>query len=357
MNDPGGIDRRQLLKLVGVGGAALVGAGVEGGVWSRLAAFAAPEEAAAASGSSLACILSPAKTEGPYFVDEKLNRSDIRIDPSDGSVQAGVPLKLTIRAFDADRGCAPVEGATIDVWHANAQGTYSDVSQNGTVGRKYLRGFQRTNTSGAVQFTTVYPGWYQGRTIHIHFKVRLYDGSSKTYEFTSQIFFDETANNAVMGLAAYQRGRTRDTLNSNDNIYGSDGAQLLASTDGSSSAGYAATFDVGLAGLPASASASTTDSKLAATLTKSAFDRTASGQRRLTVTLAVDETISADIRLLRDDTTLAHRTYTQLKAGTRRPTVTLANKVAGGSARLQVTLKDAAGNTKTIRRSVRVPTR
>ena len=119
-----GIDRRQLLKLVGAGGAALVGAGaVEGGVWSRIAAFAAPEDAAAAAGTSLACVLSPAKTEGPYFVDEKLKRADIRIDPSDNSVQAGVPLQLTIRAVDSDRGCAPVQGAAIDVWHCNAQGS------------------------------------------------------------------------------------------------------------------------------------------------------------------------------------------------------------------------------------------
>ena len=136
-------------------------------------------------------MLSPAKTEGPYFVDEKLNRADIRIDPTDSSVQAGVPLQLTIRAFDSDRGCAPVQGATSTSGTANAQGSYSDVAQNGTAGKKYLRGFQMTDATGAVRFTTIYPGWYQGRTIHIHFKVRLFDGSSATYEFTSQIFFDE----------------------------------------------------------------------------------------------------------------------------------------------------------------------
>ena len=158
-----GIDRRQLLKLIGAGGVALVGAGaVEGGVWSRIAAFAAPEDAAAATGTSLACVLSPAKTEGPYFVDEKLKRADIRIDPSDNSVQAGVPLQLTIRAFDSDRGCAPVAGAAIDVWHCNAAGRYSDEAQNGTTGKKYLRGYQVTDDTGAVKFTTVYPGLVPG---------------------------------------------------------------------------------------------------------------------------------------------------------------------------------------------------
>src|SRR5262245_30094620 len=129
-----GIDRRQLLKLIGAGGVALVGAGVAVGGWTRIAAFASPEDAAAATGTALACVLTRARTEGPYFVDEKLNRSDIRIDPGDNSVQAGVPLQLTIRAFDSDRGCAPVTGATIDVWHCNAQGLYSDEAQNGTTG-------------------------------------------------------------------------------------------------------------------------------------------------------------------------------------------------------------------------------
>jgi protocatechuate 3,4-dioxygenase beta subunit len=347
-----GIDRRHLLKLIGAGGAALVGVGAEGGVFSRLAAFASPEDAAAATGTSLSCVLSPAKTEGPYFVDEKLNRADIRVDPTDNSVQAGIPLQLTIRAFDSDRGCAPVQGATIDVWHCNAQGSYSDVAQNGTVGKKYLRGLQKTDAAGAVKFTTIYPGWYRGRTIHIHFKVRLFDGSSETYEFTSQIFFDEQVNNTVLSQAAYNRGRTRDTLNANDNVYGSDGSQLIASTTGAPAAGYAAVFDVGLSGLPASAS--TSDAKVAATLTKAAFD-SAGGQRRLTTTLVLGETVSADLRLLRGGTTVARRQVATLKAGTRRPTLLLAKKVAVGSAQLQVTLKDAAGNTKIARRTVQVP--
>jgi protocatechuate 3,4-dioxygenase beta subunit len=355
MNENTGIDRKQLLKLVGAGGAALIGVGVEGGAWSRLTAFAAAEDAEAAAGTSLACVLSPAKTEGPYFVDEKLNRVDIRTDPSDGSTQQGVPLALAIRVFDADRGCAAVRGATVDVWHCNAQGSYSDVAQNGTVGKKYLRGSQTTDGSGTVRFTTIYPGWYQGRTVHIHFKVRLFDGASETYEFTSQIFFDESVNNTVMSHAAYQRGRARETLNSNDMVYGSDGARLVADASGSVGAGYASTFDVGLTGLPASASRA--DTALAAALTKAAFDRTGSGQRRLTLTLSLDETVSADVRLVRNGATLARRRYAQLKAGTRKPSLVLGQKLAGGHARVQVTLEDAAGNTKVARRSVRVPAR
>jgi protocatechuate 3,4-dioxygenase beta subunit len=303
----------------------------------------------------MACVLTPAKTEGPYFVDEKLNRSDIRTDPADSSVQAGVPLQLTIRTFDADRGCAPVEGAAVDVWHCSAQGLYSDEAQNGTAGKKFLRGYQKTDSTGAAKFTTVYPGWYQGRTIHIHFKVRLLDGSGETYEFTSQIFFDEALNNAVMALPAYNRGRTRDTLNANDMVYGSDGAQLLASASGGTSAGYSTVFDVGLSGLPASAKVGAADSKVSGSLTKAAFDRTTDGQRRLTVTLALDETVSADVRLVRNGATIGRRQIATLRAGTRKPTVVLAKKVVPGGAQLRVTLKDAAGNTKVTRRTVTIP--
>jgi hypothetical protein len=235
---------------------------------------------------------------------------------------------------------------------------YSDVQDNmagnfNSVGLKFLRGFQVTDSTGLAKFVTVYPGWYQGRTVHIHFKVRLFDGSSETYEFTSQIFFDEATNNTVLALPAYNRGRTRDTLNANDNVYGSDGAQLLTDANGSTSAGYAATFDVGLSGLPAGASS--TDTKLAASLTAAAFDRTAGGQRRLTLTLDVDEPVSADVRLLRGNTLLARRKVAKLKAGTRKPTLLLAKKVGAGNARLQVTMKDAAGNTKVARRTVQVP--
>jgi protocatechuate 3,4-dioxygenase beta subunit len=352
MNESG-IDRRQLLKLAGVGGMTLVGVGTGSGLLTRLDAFAAPEEAHAAAGSSLGCVLSPARTEGPYFVDELLNRSDIRTDPMDGSVQAGVPLELAIRVFDSDRGCAPVAGATVDVWHANAQGSYSDVAQNGTGGRKYLRGFQRTDASGTAEFTTIYPGWYPGRTIHIHFKVRLYDRSSVTYEFTSQIFFDEGVNDAVMSRPAYQRARTRDTLNSSDNVYGSDGGRLLAGTSGGASAGYASTFDVGLAGLPASAVAR--DSSVAASLAGTAFSRTTNGTRRLTVTLDLDEAVTADVRLVRRGATLGRRSYAKLAAGQRKSTVDLSKNVASGAAELRVTVKDASGNTRVLRRSVQVP--
>jgi hypothetical protein len=201
----------------------------------------------------------------------------------------------------------------------------------------------------------VYPGWYQGRAVHIHFKVRHYDGASATYEFTSQIFFDESVNDTVMRQAAYRRGRPRDTLNAGDTIYGSDGSQLIASTSGGASAGYAATFDVGLTGVPAGASsAGSTGSTVAASLTATRFGRTARGLRRLALTVDVDEAVSADAKLVRGGRTIARR-QVALKAGTRKPALVLAKGVAAGSASLVLTLKDAAGNRKVVRRTVNVP--
>ena len=126
----------------------------------------------------------PQQTEGPYFVDNMPNRSDIRSDPSDGLVQEGIPLHLVIHVYGLDNNglCSPLKGAQVDIWHANSQGVYSDVSDQGTTGKKFLRGYQLTDNNGTVKFTTIYPGWYQGRAIHIHDKVRTFNGSEKTLE-------------------------------------------------------------------------------------------------------------------------------------------------------------------------------
>ena len=169
------------------------------------------------SGGSSTCVLTADLTEGPYFVDEKLNRSDIRSDPVNGTVSAGQLLTLT---FNVSRvtgsSCTPLTGAYLDVWHCDAAGVYSDVSGSA---RKFLRGYQITDASGVAQFTTVYPGWYSGRAVHIHFKLRLFTGSTKTYEFTSQFFFDETLTSLVHAQAPYSSRGTRNTRNTTDGIY------------------------------------------------------------------------------------------------------------------------------------------
>jgi protocatechuate 3,4-dioxygenase beta subunit len=174
-----------------------------------------------ASGSS-ACVLTASLTEGPYFVDEKLLRSDIRTDPITGVVSQGVPLSLTFNVSRvANSACTPLTGAYLDVWHCDAGGLYSDESANGTSGKKYLRGYQITDANGLASFTTIYPGWYSGRAVHVHFKLRLFAGATKTYEFTSQFFFDETLTSTVHALSPYNTRGSRNTINSTDGIYSS----------------------------------------------------------------------------------------------------------------------------------------
>jgi protocatechuate 3,4-dioxygenase beta subunit len=149
--------------------------------------------------SAGACVVTPEQTEGPYFVEEHLHRSDIRFDPGDGSVRPGLPLKLQIHVQVIDRvGCRPLAGAVVDIWHCDAQGMYSDVSERRfqSVGSRFLRGDQVTDASGAVRFATIYPGWYPGRAVHIHLEIRTQPDAANRLQWTSQLYFDD----AITGM-------------------------------------------------------------------------------------------------------------------------------------------------------------
>ncbi len=195
--------------------------------------------------TNAACVVTPALTEGPYFVDERLNRSDIRTDAATGIARAGVPLGLTFRLSQISSAgiCAPLAGALIDVWHCDASGLYSDVAAQSTIGQKFLRGYQTTDAAGSAQFTTIYPGWYMGRAVHIHFKVRTNPAGSSGLEFTSQFFFDESLTDVVHAQAPYSAKGRRDTRNSSDGIYVLGGSQMLI-TLAPSGNGYAGSFGV-----------------------------------------------------------------------------------------------------------------
>lgn len=215
-----------------------------------------PESTAASEGASEtatmevlpACVVSPELTEGPYFVDENLNRSDIRTDPSTGGAFDGAPLELALRVLQVGgEDCLPLEGAQVDIWQCDALGVYSDISDPGfsTVGQQFLRGFQVTDSDGVARFTTIYPGWYQGRTVHIHFKVRSSASTDTSYEFTSQLFFDDELSDRVFQQEPYAGKGDRGTRNDNDGIYQESGNQLLLNVEETGS-GYAATFDIGM---------------------------------------------------------------------------------------------------------------
>ncbi len=194
------------------------------------------------------CLATPPETEGPYFVEEKLNRSDIRVDPADGSVRPGVPLTLQINVSQVtNSSCGVLAGARIEIWHCDASGTYSDETANNSRGRKYLRGYQIADENGVVNFTTIYPGWYAGRAVHIHFKVRTYSGATKLDEFTSQFFLDESITDVIHAQSPYNTRGQRDTHNTTDGIFrGTANSDRLILNMTKTGQGYAATVDVGV---------------------------------------------------------------------------------------------------------------
>jgi uncharacterized protein (TIGR03437 family) len=219
--------RRQALLLLGSGAAALAG------------------KASTASGTCVAA--SPQATEGPYWVDEMLDRSDIRTDV-DGSQRPGVPLTLAITVQELSAGgCAPLAGAHVDIWHCDAGGAYSDEAANNTVGHRFLRGYQISDDAGQVSFLTIYPGWYSGRTIHIHVRIRTYSGAAVYDEFTSQLFFDDATNDLVMAQSPYSTRGRRDTRNTNDMVLqGMSNSSSMFVNLSPTTQGYAATATIGV---------------------------------------------------------------------------------------------------------------
>jgi protocatechuate 3,4-dioxygenase beta subunit len=248
------LTRREVLGLLG--GSALVAAcGPIGAPSSPIATtVAGSTPAATTTGAAAAalpsCIVRPALTEGPYFVDEKLNRSDIRSDPSTNAAKPGVALALTFLVSKVSgTSCAALASATLDVWHCDALGVYSDATDptfGSTKGTKFLRGYQTTDANGTAKFTTIWPGWYQGRAVHVHFKIRTTAANGQVSDFTSQLFFDEAMNDQIFAQSPYsQKGGAGRLRNEGDGIFqGSGGKLTLVPTKAAE--GYAATFDIGL---------------------------------------------------------------------------------------------------------------
>ena len=232
------LSRRAAVVLLGAAGYAALAGRPRAGGW-------------AATQGVGPCVARPAQTEGPYFVDEALHRADIRADPADGTVRPGLPLDLAIVVSRlADGTCAPLAGAQVDVWHCDHQGVYSDVRDPGfdTTGRKFLRGYQRTDAAGRARFTTIYPGWYEGRTVHIHFKVRSPAERRPGFEFTSQLYFDDAVSDRVFAAAPYAGRPGLRTRNGGDGIYRRGGSQLLVTLEQAGD-GLAGVFHVALQGV------------------------------------------------------------------------------------------------------------
>ena len=240
------LSRRDALKALGVSGAALLAACAP--VQSDLPQPAIGEQdptlPAERTSELPTCVVRPELAEGPYYVDAAFNRSDIRSDPGTGLVKEGVLLNLTFKVMQVmDGSCVPLQGSKVEVWHCDALGVYSGVSDPGfdTTSRKFLRGYQVTDANGQAFFTTIYPGWYPGRTVHVHFKVQ-HDAPEKSSIFTSQLFFDEAVSDRVFALPPYSSRGQREITNSTDRIFDS---QLLMNVAPAND-GYAGSFDLGM---------------------------------------------------------------------------------------------------------------
>jgi protocatechuate 3,4-dioxygenase beta subunit len=257
------LSRREMLGLFGAAGAAgavlLAGCSSDDKAPAQATSVPAQGEAAsptanASAGSSVtagatsvpSCVVIPELSEGPYFVDEKLERADIRSDPGTGQQRQGVQFNLTVNVVQVSgASCQPLADAMVDVWHCDAVGAYSDVNDNmtgSTMGQKWLRGYQNTNSSGQASFTTIYPGWYPGRATHIHFKVR-----KGNEEFTSQWFFDDSLSDQIHSqLAPYSaKGANGRQQNSRDSIYRQSN-DLLTLEVARNGEVYEASFSIGI---------------------------------------------------------------------------------------------------------------
>ncbi len=223
------IGRRHALGKIGFAGVALLASSRCGDGTTT-----APTESGSTTTTvspTAACVLTPAMTEGPFYFDA----GQIRRDITEG--RPGTPLLLALEVVNAGT-CSPIRDAVADIWHCDASGIYSGYGSEGTAGERFLRGIQVTDANGRVEFDTLYPGFYRGRTIHIHLKIHLDERTA----VTSQLFFPESVNDAVMATSPYNASGTRDTRNSNDSIF-SSATILDVTSDGE---GYAASLVIGV---------------------------------------------------------------------------------------------------------------
>ena len=180
----------------------------------------------------------PVIEEGPYFVDERIDSGDLT------ATSKGVQIELTFPFYNTSATqCVPLgAGSWVDIWEADYQGKYSDIQSEGTKGLTFLRGYQVTDASGTVSFKTIYPGWYNGRTTHLHVMARTFDASGNTiYRSTTQVYFDDSLTDAIYTLAPYNTRGARTTRNANDRIYTS---RLQLPLVGDAKAGYKATLSM-----------------------------------------------------------------------------------------------------------------
>jgi len=218
MHEDARISRRtSLLKIGGL----LAGAVAAGG-WKAADSLSATDEESSSAGPAgvasgvVACVLAPEQTEGPYYLDDHKVRRNIT------QGKPGVSLSLRLTVVDVST-CKPIRSAAVDVWHCDAGGVYSGTSVQDTEDARFLRGIQRTDAKGVAVFRTIYPGWYSGRTVHIH--VMVYLGGNVVH--TGQLYFPDKLTDAVYRRLPYSRRPNRNTRNGADSIFRNGGSRSL----------------------------------------------------------------------------------------------------------------------------------
>ncbi len=212
-------NRRELLIMSGKGAMCLAAA-------SALGQFSASARAGYA--------LTPIVEEGPFCLDSLANnllRSDVRKSSVTGTTANGYPLVLTITVskLNSDGSISPLNGAYVDIWHCDPSGNYSGETNFGVAdltAEDYLRGYQISNARGSVKFISIYPGWYSGRTTHVHVRIRTFSGTTAVYDQTTQLFFDETVTNQIYTTVSQYIAKGLNPIqNSTDTVYTSASEQ------------------------------------------------------------------------------------------------------------------------------------
>ncbi len=181
-----------------------------------------------------ACAVTPTETIGPYPSVTDIFRSDVR------ETKTGTVLTLTIKVVNVNAGCAAVAAANVEIWQCDATGNYSEYGTQ--TAQTYLRGIQTTNSNGEVTFTTIYPGWYQGRATHIHIEVKTGGVSRKV----TQIAFPESVNNTVYATGVYASRGSNPMSNLSDGIFADSLSSELVTPSGSPASGYSASCQVAI---------------------------------------------------------------------------------------------------------------
>ena len=215
--------RNTLLRLAGLIGAGL---GIE--------ALKPGDGPAGVASGVVKCVLTPEQTEGPYYIANEKVRRNI----TEG--RRGTPLTLRATVVDAST-CKAIKGAAVDIWHCDAGGVYSGFGQ-GASNRTFMRGIQRTNSNGLAVLKTVYPGWYQGRTVHIHVKVHV--GGNVVH--TGQLYFPDSLTDKVFRKAPYKSRPGRTTRNSNDFVFANGGKNSMLRVHADGTGGYVASIAMGV---------------------------------------------------------------------------------------------------------------